>query len=410
MTKNLNFWVMPNADLDTKKLIDRELSRFTLLHPHIQVTSRVIPWLHSWPEIMKACKEKFGVDALMLGTTWVQTLAYLKALKPLDGEHINTGGFIREYLRLSTHGKRLWALPWFCEANVMFYRKDHLEQAGTKPENIRTWNDFTALCAKLKKTVYAGKTTAPVGFSIQPDQTFAQNLSCFIWSHGGDFISANGKSFPIADKKALRGFTTLLSLISRGYVSKDSLNISTGEVIGDFFSRGAFTFIISSPWPIRLYLSPESPLYIGKEKAGKFGIMNLPGGPAGRFNFTGGSTLAVTSFSAHQEEAVMLVKFLASAQSQERYCKSIGMLPARLDTKIHLPLLKGREEVFEAAVSKYGKSFPPHPLWGSVERIVISGMSYALSGYCKDRNTKRFVASLREVGTEIDRIFKIFGE
>lgn len=404
MTKNLNFWVMPNADLDTKKLIDRELSRFSRLHPSIRVTSRVIPWLHSWPEIMKACKEKDGVDALMLGTTWVQTLAYLKALRPLDGEHIATGGFIREYLKLSGYGKRLWALPWFCEANVMFYRKDLLEQLGVEPESIRTWNDFSAVCARLRKAC------PPLGFSLQPDQTFAQNLSCFIWSHGGDFISPDGKSFPIADKKALKGFSMLLSLISKGYVSRDSLNISTGEVIGDFFFRGAYAFIISSPWPIRLYLNPESPLYVGRERDGKFGIMNIPGGPAGRFNFTGGSTLAVTSFSRHQEEAVMLVKFLASAQSQERYCRSIGMLPARTDAKIHLPLLQGKESIFEAAVSKYGKSFPPHPLWGSVERIVISGMSYALNGYVKDRRMSRFVASLREVGTEIDRIFKIFGE
>lgn len=410
MPKTIKFWLMPNADYETKKLIDRELAHFHRKNPDIQVETRVIPWMHAWSNIMQACKDKSGVDILMLGTTWVQTLAYLGSIRKIDDLGEADGNFSKEYIRMCTYDKKLWAVPWFCEANVLFYRKDHLEKIGVSPYEIETWDGFAAACGKLRKLSGKAHTAFPLGFTIQPDQTFAQVLSCFIWSHGGDFISRDGKHPLLASTDVYRGLKKLLKFITGEYIDPASLHISTGEVIGDFFCHNAYTFIISSPWPIRVYLNPSSPAFIGNKQNENFGLMNLPGGPSGRFNFTGGSTLAVTSFSQHQRDSVKVVEFLSSAESQERYCRAIDAIPARTDAAINLPLLRGKEAIFKEAVAVYGRSFPTHLLWGSIERIVISGMSFAFGEFVKNRNEAAFKKNLRELDKEISRIFRIFGE
>lgn len=410
MTKNLKFWLMPNADYDTKKLIDRELSHFHRTNPEIRVETRVIPWMHAWPDIMQACKEKSGVDIMMLGTTWVQTLAYLGALKRIEDTEGVSGKFSQEYIRMCTFDKKLWAMPWFCEANVMFYRKDHLEKAGIPVQEVETWDGFMSACAALKRAFLKKKGIYPIGFTVQPDQTFAQALSCFVWSYGGDFISSDGKKPLLGSGGVEKGLRMLRKFITSGYIDPASLHISTGEVIADFFCRDAYTFIISSPWPIRVYLNPSSSSFVGRGKTGNFGIMNIPGGPAGRFNFTGGSTLAVTSFGTHQKESMKVVDFLSTAESQERYSRAIDAIPARTDAEINLPLLQGMEGIFKDAVAGYGRSFPTHLLWGSIERIVISGMSYAFGEFVRNRSEAEFRKNLRELDKEIGRIFRIFGE
>jgi hypothetical protein len=62
--------------------------------------------------------------------------------------------------------------------------------------------------------------------------------------------------------------------------------------------------------PLHVYLSPSSKGYVGKRHAEEFGVAPVPAGPAGRFNFAGGSALAATSFTPHLREALALVRFL----------------------------------------------------------------------------------------------------
>ncbi len=251
----------------------------------------------------------------------------------------------------------------------------------------------------------------PLGFSIQGEQVLTQNIASWIWSYGGDFVSSDGKHSLLKDPKTKVGLKTFLKIIGSKLVSDPALlQLSTGDVITEFFLKDAYSFVIASPWPLRIFLNPEVPSYVGEKNAKNYGITFVPKGPAGRFCFGGGSALAITSFTKHPQEADLLLKFLSTADSQKRYCRHIGMYPGRKDVDITLPFLGDGQEDFKNAVVKFGRSFPSHPLWGSVERIISSGLSDALVSYSRTYNQKIFLKNIDKLSEEVEQIFNLFGE
>jgi multiple sugar transport system substrate-binding protein len=407
VTKTLKFWVIPNADFDTKAIIEKELNNFRRLHKGIEVECEVIPWIFAWSRIMKAAKEKAGVDVLMLGSTWVQTLAHIGALMNLDGLGIDKESFIPSYVDVCTYHKSLWAIPWFCEAKLLYYRKDHLAKAGIDPAELDNWDGFIKACARLSAARRGGKNTFPMGFSIQSEPVLAQDLACFIWAYGGDFVTRDGKGSMLSDQSTRNGLKKLLRLISMK--SKSSLNVNTGDVVANFFFKDVSTFMLSAPWSSRIFLRPDVPTYAGRERAQNIGITLVPGGDSGRYNFCGGATAAITSFTPNRKEAGQLVKFLTSAESMKRYCKFINAVPARAAVEPSLPVMGQYAAVYRDAVVTYGRHFPKHPLWGSIERVIVSGMSKALNEYCTGYNERAFFKNVGELNDEIQKIFSLFG-
>lgn len=410
MKTTLNLWIMPNADFDTKEIMGKELAHFRSEHKGIDVQFEVIPWLYSWPRIVKAYKEKGGVDVMMLGSTWVQTLASIGALQNLDGLSIDMARFIPAFRDVCTYKRSLWAIPWFCDAKLLYYRKDHLKAAGIEPGSLSTWNGFLEACGALAKRRSGGKKTYPTGFSIQAESVLAQDLSCFIWSAGGDFISPDGKRPALSDPQTRTGLKTLLHMIDSGFISKLSLQHTSGDVIADFFCKDAYTFVFSGPWANRVYLNSGVETYIGDKRAENIGVMILPGGKAGRFNFFGGATAAISSFSKNRREAEALLKFFAGAESQKRYCARINAIAGRTDVGISLPFMSGYKDIYRDAVMEYGRTFPQHPLWGAIEGIIVSGVAEALNEYSISGSEAAFYKAAGSLDGEIAELFGLFGD
>lgn len=408
--KTLKFWATPIGDFDTKSIIDRELSHFCRVNKGIKVELEVIPWLTAWSRIIDAFKRKVGVDALMIGTTWVKTLSYLGALRNLDGFSINKNKFIPAYIDVCTYNKSLWAVPWSCDAKLLYYRKDHLAKAGIEPSGLDTWDKFNEACAKLARLRPGGKRVSPLGFSIQKENVLAHDLADFIWPAGGDFISSDGKKPMLNDPLSRSGLKELLNLISSGYISESSLHMGFGDVAASFFCKGAYTFFISGPWINRVFLNPRVSTYIGHEAAKQIGIAIIPGSDHGRFNFCGGTTIALSSFCENQKEAGALIEFLAGAESQKRCCRNINAMPGRRDVDIALPLMGEYKDVYKEAVAKYGRHFPPHQLWGSIEQLIIHSMSDALNEYANKLDEGAFFRNVREINGEMEKLFTLFGD
>ena len=83
-----------------------------------------------------------------------------------------------------THNNKQYAIPWYIDAGVLYYRKDLLEKYGLKipatwPELVETAREIT----KHEQGLY--------GFLWQGKQY--EGLVCvvleFLWSNGGDVLS-----------------------------------------------------------------------------------------------------------------------------------------------------------------------------------------------------------------------------
>lgn len=406
----IKFWLMPNAGFESKLTIDRELELFHKVYPGIHVEYEILSWSRAWAKLIQAVKEKSGPDIMQVGTTWIGTLGYLGAVQKLDAKKIDAESFNPLLFNMCKSFRHLWAIPWFGEARVLFYRKDFFEKTEIDLSSIDRWESFTHACTKLSKLHTHTHQITPLGFSGYKEQAILQDLASWIWSHGGDFLSHDGKHSAINHPGAKEGLKTFLDLISCGHISKLSLGQSSGEVAENFFFHDAYAFYFSSSWPLQVYLDPSSKHYIGKNKAKNFGIAPVPSGPTGKFNFAGGSALAVSSFTNHPEEAWSFLEFMTSPESMARYCQNINMLPSRRDVSVVLNQIEGTKEVFDKAIDDLGRSFPSHPLWGSIEQILVNGIAHSLRDYQSNFDQEMFMTNLSEINQEIELILSVFGE
>lgn len=407
----INFWLMPNAGFDSKQTIDRELALFRRAYPGLDVNYEIHSWSRAWPRLMQAIKDKAGPDVIQVGTTWISTLGHLGAVQPLDGKHINRTSFIPTFFAMCKSQERLWAVPWFCEGRVLYYRKDYLKKALLTLSDIDTWEGFAKSCAKIAALQYRGRSVLPIGFSCQKEQAVLQDLAPWIWSHGGEMLSPDGKHAALDRAEARTGIKFFLDLITAGHISGATLEETAGEVCDNFFQRGEYAFLFSSSWPLQVYLNPSSKNYVGSQNAENFGVTPIPQGPSGRFNFAGGSGLAVTSFSKVPDKAWKLVEFLTERESLSRYCKNINMFPSRYDVTVSLNIDKESQEVFQNAVNLSGRSFLSHPLWGSIEQVLLNGLVQVLRDFNHNKyNQTTFFHSMAEINQEIEYILSVFGE
>jgi multiple sugar transport system substrate-binding protein len=401
---------MANAGLDSKATIERELENFHKLNPKIEVRYEIHSWSRAWSRLMQAVKEKSGPDVIQVGTTWIATLGYLGAVQKLDSRAVESDNFVPLMFSSCRCFKHLWAIPWFCEARVMFYRKDFLEKTEIDLADIDNWDAFKNACSHLTKLHTHSHAITPLGFSGHKEQSILQDFASWIWSFGGSFLSPDGKHCTISEEGTREGLTYFLDLISADYLSKSSLGLSVGNVAENFFFHDAYAFFFSNPWPLQIYLDQSSKYFIGRTKAKNFGMTLIPSGPFGKYNFAGGSALSVTSFSNHSEEAWTLVDYLTGRESMGHYCQAINTLPSRKDISISLNQVENTTDVLHRAVNDYGRSFPSHPVWGSIEQILVNGLSYSLRDYQSSQDQAAFLKNLAEISQEIELILSVFGE
>jgi multiple sugar transport system substrate-binding protein len=412
MVTTLKFWLMPNAGFESKATIEREIEVFHTLYPEIEIQLEILTWSRGWFKFIQAIKDKSGPDILQVGTTWIATLGYLGAIRRLDTKKINTTHFIPNLLATCRYQKHLWAIPWFCDGRAFFYRKDYLEKAGVSLVDIDNWKSFREACVKLGKLrTPDGRPVSPLGFSSHKEQVILQDIACWIWGNGGNFLSPDGKHSALTLPETMNGFSFLLDLMANRCISEMSLEQSTGETAESFFRHDEYAFFLANSWPLQVYLNPVSKRFIGKQKAKQFDMALLPSGPAGRFNFSGGSALAITSFSSYPDEAWTFLEYMTGKDSMTRYCRNINMLPGRQDVPAVLPEGEKYQAIFHEAITRYGHSFPAHPLWGSIEQIMLNGLSHSLREFRQsDYNREGFFQNLSEIHHEIENILSVFGD
>jgi multiple sugar transport system substrate-binding protein len=103
-----------------------------------------------------------------------------RPLAQVFGE-IDTSAILPAALNSTYHRNRLWAVPWYTDAGMLFYRRDLLEEAGiTEPP--ATWDDLAAAAQTVMDA-----SGVPHGLVLQGAryEGGVTNALEFIWSAGG---------------------------------------------------------------------------------------------------------------------------------------------------------------------------------------------------------------------------------
>jgi multiple sugar transport system substrate-binding protein len=378
----------------------RQLQEFHRLHPDITVTYQATPSSASERHTLYVTwlsSHSPAIDVLNLDVIWVPEFAAAGWLLPLGDTKaaagLNLHDFLPAGLACSRYQGRLFALPWFADAGLLYYRKDLYDAAGIAPP--RTFADL------LKVRRIKAKFGLPYGFLFQ-GQTY-EGLVCvaleFMWSNGGGIFDHKGR-LVLDQPKNRQALATMVNLIYRNHVSPLAVATFQEEDCRHAFEQGYA--VLMRNWPYAYPLLQQA----ASRVRGKFGVLALVQGPDGQpVSCFGGGCLGINAFSRHPAAAAQLVRFLLSRQNLKQRAQVLGMLPpiASLyddpDLQAQFPYLRRLKAVFIHARPR-----PITPLYSFISQILQVHFSRALT------RQETPGAALHRAQTQIAGVLKRFGQ
>ncbi|CAM3134294.1 sugar ABC transporter substrate-binding protein [Paenibacillus lupini] len=226
-------------------------------------------------------------------------------LEPLDAYathdvDYDLGDFLPQAIRSSTVDGKLAGIPIVTEQQILYYRKDLLNEAGLEvPSTIEELKEAAAKLHHPDQGVY--------GFVARGQRSpLVTQVSSFLYSEGGDFIQ-NGKA-AINTPEAIKAFETYGGLL-RDYGPPNVINMSWPQASA-FFANGKAALYTDANSIYRAALDQEQ-----TKVAGNVGFAPFPAGAEGPmpYNITSWG-LAINPKSADKEAAWAFIEWATGKQ------------------------------------------------------------------------------------------------
>ncbi|MFQ5456613.1 MAG: ABC transporter substrate-binding protein [Nitrospirota bacterium] len=331
-------------------------------------------------------------DVLSMDVIWIQEFAragWLKDLSAMIPEG-KRGEFFSGPMEAVTYKKRVYAVPWYIDAGLLYYRKDILKKYNLSPPS--TWDELVSTASAVME-----KEEGLYGFIWQGKQY--EGLVCnvleYIWSNGGDVI--RGEDIVIDSPETIEALQFMQDMIYKYRISPELVTTSIEEPTRHIFENGKAIFMRNWPYAWNIFNREGSPV------RGKVGVSILPAFKGKKSASTlGGWQLGVNRYSGHPEEAEKFIRFMTSYDIQKVLALTIGYKPTikalYKDKKLidAQPFIVGLYDVFTHARPR-----PVSPLYMMVTQAMQPAFSSVLA---KSKTPEDAVRSLRK---ELESILKI---
>jgi multiple sugar transport system substrate-binding protein len=324
------------------------LRRFEAANPGIIVKDEILP--SSTDEqhqfyVINLEGRSSDFEVMSMDVIWVPEFAKAGWLR--DVSHLLTTdekkGFFPGPMQAVTYRGKLYAVPWYIDAGILYYRKDLLRKYGFGPP--QSWQDLVRIAQYITK-----REQGLYGFVWQGKQY--EGLVCnaleYFWGNGGDVLRDSVVVTDSAENIYALGF--MRDLIWRYKVSPPLVTTAVEETTRHIFGNGKAVFMRNWPYAWNIFEKE------GSSVKGKVGIALLPSFRKGMSASTlGGWQLGVNAYSKHPRKAEKLVTYLTSAESQKTLALAVGYKPARkslykdADLLRRQPFIAGLHEVFMKA-------------------------------------------------------------
>lgn len=239
---------------------------------------------------------------------------------------------------------RVLSMPWDSGTVGLFVRKDYLDEAGVRAEDLQTWDQTLLAGEKLASTT--GHTL------LSTDLSTGALFRMMLQQQGQGLFTGNG-DINVASPEAVRALTLLKTMNDKGLIN----NVKGWDGRVSATKDGKSAIHPEAVWWIGT-LTGEMP-----ELASKFQVLPLPAfAPGGvQTSNSGGSTLAVPSQAKNPQLAGAFLKFvLADTANQVSMMATEGLfpsyLPALSDKIFHQPeAYFGGQKVYELFADQTAK-------------------------------------------------------
>ena len=386
----VTFWAMGYEG----EVVAQLIPEFERRNPGIRVDLQQLPWLSAHEKLLTAFAGESLPDVSPIGNTWIPEFAALDALEPLDDEIAATPDFdVPDYFpgvwdSGLVEGK-IYAVPWYVETRLPFYRTDLLKEAGVD-KVPQSWGEWRTAMIAVKRKV------GPERYAILlPLNEFEPLLSLAIQEpepllrEGGRYGNFRSAGF----KHALGFYKEIFDQKLAPVVTNNQISN-----VWDEFGKGFYSYYISGPWNIAKF-KERLPL----QQQNDWMTMPLPGPNGPGASLANGTSFVVFRQSQHKAAAWKLIQYLSLPETQAKFHALTGDLPPRrspwqASALASDPHAKAFREQLERAVPT-----PKVPEWERIaqemrvigEEVANGRMSVDEAAEEMDRRADRFLEKRR---------------
>ncbi len=372
------------------EILARQISRFQAARPGVRVEVQQTPddatqrhqlyvqWLNA----------HVGTpDVLQLDVVWTPEFAAAGWILPLDRYSPPKGDLFPASLEANTWRGRLYAVPWFMDVGMLYWRTDLLPGPP----------------ATLEELAAGSRRAAPRGGSgfVWQGARYEGLVTVFLEVLGGYGGAILGPDHEVlVDAPAgVRALTFLRDLI-RQDISPQEVLAWHEEETRFAFQNGHAVFLRNWPYAVPLLAGPDSRV------AGRFAVAPMPASPGGAPTAAlGGGQLAINAHSRLPDAAWRLVSYLTAPEQMLERAEAVGQYPARRSVwsspRLAAALAAPPEQVLRIVESAAPR--PATPIWTELSEILQIWLHRALAGQAEPE------AALREAAREMERVIERSG-
>jgi len=307
-------WRVQPDEISTRVTLTQEFTQRTGIQVReLPAPDSTFDQLDLWRKLLKG--DPSGIDLLGVDLIWSATLdSDLIDLAPYSAAE--TSSIDPQLLPDYTINGRLVAIPDQVNVGALEYRSDLLRKYGyDHPPG--SWDELERMAERIQAGERAAGKKDFWGYVWQGVTGEALTCNALEWqvAEGGGRIIESDRTISVNNPAVARAWLRAKQWIGSisppgvfAYRELDSLNVFSAG--GAAFNRVWLgTTITRSGQTRQTYWRNLNPVV-------ETGFTSLPAGPGGSAGVLGGSGLAVSRHSAHRQEAIEFVRFLARAQIQ----------------------------------------------------------------------------------------------
>ncbi len=385
---------------DTAWVWDQAVADFEASHPGVKVVREVGP--HSSTEFHDLVTQKLRnrdphMDVFFMDVVWPAEFAAAGWALPLDRffPASEQKAFLAAPIAADTYQGRIYGVPMFVDAGMLYYRSDLLKKYGLAPP--RTWPE---LVRQARLILSQERDPYLTGYSAQFKQYegLVCNMMEFILSNGGALWDERRMQSTIDDPKSKEAVRFVRDQIVHSISNRGILAYEEPESLS-LFTEGKAIFHRNWPYAWAVSNDPKQ-----SKVAGKVGIMPLPAFPGHKSAATlGGWQLGISRFSRNVPLAWQFVQHMTGSEAQKRIALYTGRGPARRalygdpDILKKNPQFTTEYEIFESAEPR-----PRTPVYLPLSNILQRYFSSAIA--LADSNIDELA---RSASRDMDRVLDL---
>jgi len=295
-----------------------------------------------------------GYDIVYSDVVWVPKFAAAGWLLDLTGRPApsDVEDYLPADLRAGSYQGRLYRIPAFTDAGVLYYRKDLVSHP---PE---TFDDLVRLSkeygtANRRGWLWQGK---------QYEGLVTVYLEV-LWGYGGEWIDADTRTVLLDSPEALQALQFLKESI--GTISPAAVTTYAEEDTRTLFQSGRSVFLRN--WPYVWTLLQGGPMRT-EDRVAMTPVVHAPGRKSAAT--LGGWGFSISKFTTHPENAWEFVDFLTQPAQLRKVQSRMGLIPAR----------KSLVPPAFVSILNSARMRPPIPEYAPASDILQRWVSSALTG------------------------------